>query len=426
MYKFYRLLTNICGPFIPLFLSSRKKNGKENDQSIAEKCTTSFSKERSREIKKLLWIHGASIGEAQSSLILVKYLLGTYPELNIMVTTGTLTSAELIKKRLPKRAFHQFCPLDHPKYVEKFLNYWRPDLALWMESELWPNMLHEIKKRHIPAMLINAHMSPKSFKLWSHFPSLSKEILSTFDKILCQNNIDKYHFDCLGALNSIVTDNIKYSAAPLTHNEEDLKNIRNTTIERNICLYASTHDGEEEIACQIHQNLKQSISNLLTIIIPRHPDRRNDIAQACSYFPLKLSFRGKNKNLPNNDDDIYIADTLGELGLFYELSPIAYIGRSLSNDGGGGHNPIEAAQLGCAILHGPNVQNLQDIYTQIHKQNAAQEVKDKKSLEDALHNLLTDKNSCAALQRSALSFAKNKAHVVKGIAKEISLQLDKI
>lgn len=424
MYKFYRLLTNICGSFIPLFLFHRKNIGKENERSISEKRTLSFSQERSPDLDILLWIHGASVGEAQSSLILIESLLDTYPKLNIMITTGTLTSAALMEKRLPERAFHQFCPLDHPEYVERFLNHWHPDAALWMESELWPNMLHELKKRNIPTTLINAHMSPKSFKMWSYFPSFSKETLSTFNKILCQNQADKVLFDSLGAEHSVVTDNIKYSATPLSFSHKYLSDILDITANRHIWLYASTHQDEEELACRVHERLKKRIPDLLTIIVPRHPERRNDIALACLSFPLKISFRGENKNLPSEDDDIYIADTLGELGLFYTLSPIACIGRSLSNDGGGGHNPIEAAQLGCAIIHGPNIQNLQDIYAQMKSKNACLEVKDEHALEETLHNLLTDDDICATLQRAALSFAKDKADVIKRIMKEISLQLD--
>ena len=406
MYKFYRLLTKFCGPFIPLFLAYRKNIGKENERSVAEKTAHSFSEERSPDIERLLWIHGASVGEAQSSLILVESLLDTFPELTIMVTTGTLTSAALMEKRLPERAFHQFYPLDHPEYVEKFLNYWKPDAALWMESELWPNMLHALKERDIPATLINAHMSPKSFKLWSHLPSLSKETLSTFNKVLCQHQEDKSFFDSLGASCSVVTDNIKYSASPLTFKQQDITDFRESISARKIWLYASTHDGEEELACRVHERLKQRLPELLTIIVPRHPERRDEIALACSSFALKLSFRGKNKNLPSVDDDIYIADTLGELGLFYAVSPIAFIGRSLSNDGGGGHNPIEAAQLGCAILHGPNVQNLKDIYAQMKSKNACMEVMDEHALEDTLNSLLADNDASATLATLCACFCQ--------------------
>jgi len=426
MYRFYRLLTIICGPFIPLLLSYREKNGKEDERSIAEKASATFSKKRPTNTNKLLWIHGASVGEAQSSLILIKHLLDTFPDLRILVTTGTLTSAALMEKRLPERAFHQFCPLDRPRYVRKFIDYWHPDGALWMESELWPNMLHKLKKQDIPTILVNARISPKSFKYWSYAPSFSKEILSTFNKVLCQSDNDKKLFDLLGAEKTIVTDNIKYSAAPLTYNKEDLADIRDATQERNICLYASTHEGEEQLACSVHERLKQSIPDILTIIVPRHPERRDNIAQSCCAYPVKLSFRGEDKNLPGKDDDIYIADTLGELGLFYALSPIAFIGRSLSNDGGGGHNPIEAAQLGCAILHGPNIQNLQDIYNQMHEQNAALIVNNMSALEDMCFNLLKDENRCATMQRASSAFAKEKANVINAVIKEITPCLEHI
>jgi 3-deoxy-D-manno-octulosonic-acid transferase len=424
MYRFYRLLTIICSPFIPFFLSYRYNKCKEDKRSIAEKTVTSFSKERPAGTKNLIWLHGASVGEAQSSLILIKHLLDTFADLHILVTTGTLTSAKLMEKRLPERSFHQFCPLDQPEHVKKFMNYWHPDWALWMESELWPNMLLELKQRNIPAILVNGHMSPKSFTCWSHFPSFSKTILNTFDSILCQTENDKKLFDLLGAKRSVVTDNIKYSAEPLTYSKDDLSAIQNTTTGRNICLYASTHEGEEDLACKVHERIKQRIPDIITIIVPRHPERRDNIAQSCSSYNLKFTFRGENKKLPDNNDDIYIADTLGELGLFYALSPIAYIGRSLSNDGGGGHNPIEATQLGCAVIHGPNVQNLKDIYDQIHKNEAALLVNNQRELEDTLYNLINDKYRCAALQRAASSFAKEKSRVINSVMNEIIPQLD--
>ncbi|MCK5375331.1 MAG: 3-deoxy-D-manno-octulosonic acid transferase [Alphaproteobacteria bacterium] len=427
MYYLYRLLTLLFSPLVSIFLLHRKAHGKENVRSVAEKTTTSFTRERDDNISKLLWIHGASVGEAQSSLILIETLLDTYPDLHIMITTGTLTSANLMESRLPKRAFHQFCPLDHPKYTKKFLDHWRPDAAIWMESELWPNTLHELARRKISTTLVNAHMSSKSFKIWHYCRSLAKTTMSTFDKVLCQSENDKILFNALGAQSCIVTDNIKYSATPLFYDCNALDQLKKSTENRSLWLYASSHDGEEELACRIHEHLKTRIPDLLTIIVPRHPERRNTIALDCSSFSLKLSFRGEDKeNLPAPDDDIYIADTLGELGLFYALCPIACIGRSFSHDGGGGHNPIEAAQLGCAVLHGPNVQNLHDIYTQMHNRTACLRIENEKNLEEALHTLFISDEKREALQRAALSFAQDKTDIIDNIIKEIAPQLEKL
>lgn len=426
MYILYRLLTLLCGPLIFPLLRLRQKHEKETERSIDEKRALAFTKTRSVDIKTLLWIHGASVGEAQSSLTLIEYLLDTYPDLHIMVTTGTLTSATLMEERLPERAFHQFCPLDHPAFIERFLNHWHPDAALWIESELWPNTLHAIKDHAIPAILLNAHMSPSSYKTWRILRPLAKTTLSVFNKVLCQTKTDKDHFNALGAKHCIVTDNIKYSATPLHVSTNDLITLQKAIAERPIWLYASTHDPEEEIACRTHEKLKKDIPNLLTLIVPRHPQRRNEIAINCAAYPLRLSFRGENKSLPHKEDDIYIADTLGELGLFYTISPIACIGRSLSKDGGGGHNPIEAAQLGCAVLHGTHVQNLRDIYTEMHKKHACLSIKNETDLERTLSTLLRNKNSCAILQQAALSFAKEKTDVLKHIMKEITPLLDSL
>lgn len=418
------MLTYLCGPILLIILRVRGSQGKETlNRSILEKRSI-ISAPRSANGEKLIWIHGASVGEAQSALIIIEQLIKANPNLNVLVTTGTLTSAAIMEQRLPKRAFHQFYPHDHPVWVSKFLDHWQPDAVIWMESELWPNMLYSIKQRQIPAILINAHMSDKSFNLWRRVPSFSRNILSSFDKILCQTEKDKRYFDRLGAFHSLITDNIKYSAQPLTCNDKDLAIMREATKDRDIWLYASTHDGEEAIAHHIHKHLKKALPNMLTIIVPRHPERRDEIKSKCASFRLKTTFRGENKLLPNADDDIYIADTLGELGLFYSLSPIACIGRSLSNDGGGGHNPIEAGQLGCVVLHGRNVHNLQDIYDQMQAKSASWCVKDTDELSNAILTLLETPQKCAELQSAGFAYSKEKSGVIDLVMKEIEPMLN--
>lgn len=418
------MLTYLCGPILLIILRVRCAQGKETpDRSIYEKRSI-ISTPRPADNKKLIWIHGASVGEAQSALIIVEQLIKANPDLNILVTTGTLTSAAIMEQRLPKKAFHQFYPHDHPIWINKFLDHWQPDAVIWMESELWPNMLHSIKRRQIPAVLINARMSDKSFKLWRRVPSFSRSILTSFDKILCQTEKDKRYFDKLGAFHSLVTDNIKYSAQPLTCNYEDLALLRKATNNREIWLYASTHNGEEAIAHRIHKQLKRMLPNLLTIIVPRHPERRDEIKSKCASFRLKTTYRGEDRLLPCADDDIYVADTLGELGLFYTLSPIACIGRSLSNDGGGGHNPIEAGQLGCIVLHGRNVHNLQDIYDQMQLRDASWCVKDTDELSNAILTLLETPQKCAELQNAGLNYSKEKSGVIDVVMKEIEPMLN--
>ncbi len=413
MYKTYKALTFASAPFIRLLLEKRKKQKKENKRSINEKRAII---DKPRPSGKLIWIHAASVGEAQSALVLISKLLEQNKNLNIMVTTGTLTSAQMMDKNLPAQSFHQFYPLDHPKWVAKFLNHWKPDAVLWMESELWANMLHEIKKRQIPAILVNARMSEKSFNSWKYFKSLAKTTLSAFDKILCQTDTDKQYFTELGAEKVIVTDNLKYSSPALAYDKDDLENLSTT---RPLWLYASTHKGEEDLACRAHIEIKKQFPDLLTIIVPRHPDRREEIAQSCDKFGLNIKFRGSKKDLPEKDTDIYIADTLGELGLFYRLSPLACIGRSFSDDGGGGHNPIEAAQLDCAVIHGKNIQNLQDIFDEMDKVKAAICIYNAKDLATTIKSLLHDDERLLKLQEAGKQYSNDKNNVIEKVMSEL-------
>ena len=416
MYSTYRFLTSGAKPVLAYILSKRLKNGKESPDRYLEKSAIIRLK---RPQGHLIWFHAASVGEAQSTLILINKILNLNPKIHILVTTGTLTSAQMMEGKLPLNVFHQFYPLDHPKWVSTFLQHWKPDFILWMESELWPNMLHEIKSRKIPALLINAHMSPRSFKTWTFFSSLSKHMMGAFDAVLCQTALDKERFTALGAQNAIITDNIKYSAAPLKADLSELKRLTDTTLNRKIWLYASSHKGEEDIACDIHSKLKHLIPDLLTIIVPRHPNRRDEIKSISDAYTLNIQFRGEDKKQPTAETDVYIADTLGELGLFYRLAPIACIGRSLSDDGGGGHNPIEAAQLGCAVMHGPHVQNLQDIFDEMDSKDAAIHIASSDHLYETLLELFNAPEKIQNLQNTGLKFSREKNNVIERIMNEI-------
>ncbi|MBL4804195.1 MAG: 3-deoxy-D-manno-octulosonic acid transferase [Alphaproteobacteria bacterium] len=403
-------------PFIHALLQRRVKQGKEDPERLPERMGTPSVP---RPQTPLIWIHAASVGEAQSALILLETLLKTDPKLHILVTTGTRTSAELMGKKLPDRAFHQYYPIDHPQWVRSFLNYWKPDGVLWMESELWPNMLREIKKRKISAMLVNARLSPRSFKRWTMLQGTAKQLLSVFDAILCQTEADAKSYIHLGGRNIQITDNLKYSAAPLSADTKALKALKKVIGKRPCWVYASSHEPEESIAADIHGRLKDKHPDLLTIIVPRHPDRRVDIRKTLSETDLKIVFRGEDKNMPDADTDIYVADTLGELGLFYTLCDIALIGRSLSSDGGGGHNPIEAAQLGSAVLHGPLIQNLQDIYDDMADADAAIEVKDADALYGTLDKLLSDPKALKQHQKLAEDFATTKTSVLDRVMEHV-------
>lgn len=412
----YETLIRAGQPALEMLLRARARRGKEDRLRMGERKGRASIK---RPIGKIVWVHAASVGEAQSALILINAMDNAAPDTHIVVTTGTVTSATLMERRLPANAFHQYVPLDHPAWVKSFLDHWRPDLALWMESELWPNMLRALKRRDIPAVLVNARLSENSFRNWSLAGNAARKIVRTFDIILAQTKEDAQRYEALGATNVIAGDNLKYGAAPLPYDELSLSALSLTVDGRAVWVYASTHEGEEELSCRVHATLKEKIPSLLTVIVPRHPERREDIAKACFKHSLKFRLRSQNVALPAPDDDIYIADTLGELGLFYKLCPVAMIGRSFSADGGGGHNPIEAAQLGCAVLTGPNNQNQRQIYDDMADGGAVIEVKTEGELIGVLDDLLGDAALLKAQQKKSAAFAANKSHVADAVLSHI-------
>lgn len=443
----YRAATALGAPLLRLLLALRARRGKEDPARMAERRGYPS---RARPEGGLVWLHAASVGEAQSALILIDTLARKFPGTRLLVTTGTVTSAALMQKRLPEGAFHQFLPLDSPAWVGRFLDHWAPSCALWMESELWPNMLGEIRRRGIPAALVNARLSPRSARRWARAGGAAAEILSAFSVCLAQSEEDAVALRRLGARNVQVMENLKYAAAPLPCDAAALAQLRRAVgvaereqghrpqqgqevALRPLWLYASTHAGEEALACRIHTALKAEIPDLLTIIVPRHPARGPEILEICRSFGLTARRRGAAADvrkgddraesganegtpvLPESGDDLYIADTLGELGLFYRLAPVACIGRSFSADGGGGHNPIEAARLGCAVLHGPWVQNLEKIYAEMETQGAAIRLADAEALRTTLRRLLMQGGDLGAVQEAARAFAERKAGAAEGV-----------
>ncbi len=417
MLLFYKIITALSAPLLALLLAYRVRIGKEDKNRLSERKGKA---EIPRPKGQLIWIHAASVGEAQSALILIERLHQDHPKARFLITSGTLTSAKLMGERLPPYALHQFYPLDHPTWVKNFLNHWQPDLALWMESELWPNMLLALKHKKIPAVLINARLSDKSYKNWQMIRSNIQKILSAFSLIMAQTDKDAERYTSLGGKHVLVTDNLKYSAVPLPYNKGDLENLKIALGNRKIWLYASTHAGEETLAYQLHKDLKNTYPDLLTIIVPRHPERRAEIEKEGHTTNLNITMRGENTNLPTPNTDIYIADTLGELGLFYRLSPIAMIGRSFSLDGGGGHNPIEAAQLECAVLTGPNIQYQAELFNTMIGCRAAEQMISQIALEDKLDLFLGDDIARNKAINFATNFANSKNHIIDNVIEKLT------
>lgn len=397
LFSLYQFLTARSGRILHHLLQKRLKKGKEDPARWQEKMGITNLK---RPSGRLIWFHGASVGESLSILPLLDYVTQRHPEISIMVTTGTRTSASLMAQKLPKGAFHQFLPLDHPDWINRFLEHWQPDLALWVESELWPNILTQIKKRHIPAFLINARMSDRSYRKWRHIPQISDQILSCFTQILAQSKGDAERLEKLTNRPVTALHNLKYTAPKPLWQEENYTELLPYFDQSLNCLYASTHAGEEELAFKAHKIFRSKWPDFQTIIVPRHPERGTEIVKLAANLGLKAHQRSK--KMPPSADGIYIADTLGELNDLFFLSPVTVMGGSLCEHGG--HNPFEPAQIGRALLLGPHMFNFKEVTEMLHQADACHLLESTDHFCEALERLLRNPTRQQELSRNAEAF----------------------
>jgi 3-deoxy-D-manno-octulosonic-acid transferase len=337
----------------PFALRQRALRGKEDRDRIGERLGHAV---KPRPAGQLVWIHGASVGECMAVLPLIGKLLDTENR-SVLVTSGTVTSAQLMAQRLPQRAFHQFAPLDTPASVARFLDHWQPDIGLFVDSEIWPNTLASAKARGIPLALINGRMSARSFAGWRYAPRTAGAILSLYDVCLAQDDDTAARLRTLGAKNVLMSGSLKADAPPLPADADKLASLLAAIGARPVFLASSTHAGEDEIILSAHDALRGEFPELLTIIAPRHPERGSEIALLCG---ARAAVRRAEGREPDRNAAIYIADTIGELGLFYRVVPFALIGGSLIPHGG--QNPLEPAHLGCAVLAGPHTANFAQAY----------------------------------------------------------------
>src|SRR5215467_5503125 len=364
----YRIITAAGTALAPCLLERRIARGKENPDRIAERRGEPSAP---RPPGPLVWVHGASVGEFVAVLPLVERIRAR--GFTVLMTTGTVTSAALAEKRLPSGAFHQFVPLDTPAFMARFLDYWHPGLALFVESDLWPNTILAASERHIPMILVNGRLSERSYTRWRHFPKTIEALLRRFDLCLVRFANDAERFRALGAPRIAITGNLKFDVPALPIDARKLTALIDATRGRIVVVAASTHPGEESVIVDAHHRLKVTFPNLLTIIAPRHPERGPAIAGVAATAHLRAALRSRGAS-PAGGIDIYVFDTLGELGLIYRLAPIVFMGGSLVRHGG--QNPIEAIRFGAAILHGPHVSNFGDIYEELDDAGAAVRVTD--------------------------------------------------
>ncbi len=395
----YRALTRPLTPLVLLYLQRRRQRGKEDGRRLRERQGFACG---ARPPGPLLWIHAASVGEATAMLRLIERLVDTRPTLEILLTTGTVASARLLEKRLPPRARHQFVPVDLPGWIGRFLDHWQPDLALWVESELWPNLVLATHARGIPMLLVNGRLSARSYRRWRRWPGLIGPMLGAFAQCLAQDADQAERLRRLGARDVAAIGDLKAAGATLPVDQAQLWRLRRQIGSRPLWLAASTHEGEEAIAAAVHHRLAAEHSGLLTIIVPRHPARGDAVAAMLAGRGLRVA-RRSNDDPVASEIEIYLADTIGELGLFYSLAGIAFIGGSLSRNGG--HNPFEAARLDCAILHGPDMSNCAGMASALAAVGAAQTVTGAGELARAVAALLADRRlraaRCAAGVRAA-------------------------
>jgi 3-deoxy-D-manno-octulosonic-acid transferase len=378
----YLGLTRCLDPVYRRVVSRRLAQGKEHQTRYMERFGEATFQ---RPHGALIWFHAASVGETQSLLGLIPALLRDREDLTILLTSGTVTSAKLLERDLPDRAIHQFAPVDTPRAMRRFLDHWKPDLAIWVESEIWPRMLVETKKREIPMLLLNARVSSKTLERWTFARRAAKALFDMFDHVLVQDSATNSLLAGLGIPDEqrTVTGSLKSELAPPIPDTSDAEAILKRVRQKLVWVAASTHPGEDEIVLRAHATLPE---DWLLILVPRHPDR----GEAIEKLSQDAGFETVRRSLGRALDDatgVYIADTLGEMGLWYRAAPVSFIGGSLMPIGG--HNPYEPILLGSNVITGPHIGNFQDIYSALDNADGCLIVANAEELSDAVKTALT-------------------------------------
>ena len=409
----YRAAVTLGKPFIDCVINKRCREGKEDPARIGERRG---KPSRNRPKGSLIWIHAASLGESLSVLPLIQLLHSRYKRCNFLITTGTVTSAKMLSKRLPKNVIHQFVPVDCPQWVDSFLDHWQPSLAMWVESEFWPNLIKLTESRNIPMVLVNGRISPRSLQSWSRFPGTIASLLSGFKLCLAQSHTDMKNLRTLGAANVQMLGNLKYASAPLPADTQIVTELKASFADRPAWLAASTHPGEEEFIINTHKNLSDKLPKLLTIIAPRHPIRGELIAELAANQGLTGQLRSRAKALRPNTD-IYIADSIGELGVFYRVAPVSFIGGSLIPHGG--QNILEAAKLGSAVIFGPFTENFNEITSEMVRTAAAVRIDKPAALENAVYSLLIDASTRQSQTDAAKKIVLDQMEILEDIGDQL-------
>ncbi len=411
--KTYRTLAARAEPLFSFLLKRRTLQGKEDPDRVTEKKGFASI---DRPEAPLVWLHGASVGESLSILPLLERLADARSDLRFLVTTGTRTSADLIGERLPASAVHQYAPLDHPAYWDRFYTHWRPGMAIVIESELWPNMIMTARARRIPLVLANARLSEKSARGWRRVSRTIGYLLSAFDLVLAQDHRSATRLRQLGADPVETPGNLKFDAEPLTADAAALEILSNQIGGRPCWVAASTHEGEEVLVGRVHAKLKHEFPDLLTILVPRHPARGDAVLHELRESGLSVAQRSRGE-APTQETDVYLADTLGEMGLLFRLSSIAFIGGSFVEVGG--HNPLEAARLDTAVLFGPEMFNFEEAATLLLDAEAARQAVSERDLGDILAKWLSEPGETQAIAIRGKDAVSESTQVAEKITQKI-------
>jgi 3-deoxy-D-manno-octulosonic-acid transferase len=367
---------------------------------------------------KLIWIHAASVGESTSALTYINHIKKQFSNLNILLTTITVTSAEILYPKIAKisKCYHQFVVADNPSWVKRFLDYWNPNVAIFLESEIWPSIVDDLFRREIPIFILNARLSPRSFKRWRWIKNFLSETLQKFNCILAQSELDRQRYAFFSPSNTKRIDNLKYANAILPCDDNILKIFEKITAEKKVFVAASTHEKEEDIILEAHKKLRKKF-DLVTIIIPRHLTRIKRVCEIIKKHGCLFSLLSE-IDRATSENEIYCIDTFGEVGTFFRLADVCFVGGSLIPIGG--HNIYEAAALGKPVLHGQFMDNTLEIRDFLKSENLAFEVKNSEEIFDICSRLLSEENLLQNIFQKAALITRNES--LKEIDEIISLE----
>lgn len=380
----YKIISLIASPLIILYMLIRFIRKRETIISLSQKLTIKFANYPKN--KQIIWFHAASVGETNMAIALIKIILDKRSDVHILMTTVTLTSAKIFKSAKLNNTTHQFLPIDVNFIIKRFINYWSPKVTIFIESELWPNLIGHINKKNIPLLLFNGRLSDSSFVIWNKYKSFTSSILAKFSIIYTASQLDYNRFTTFTKDNVEHIGHFKYSSPALSYSDNYVKELKSKLKNKNVFVAVSTHKGEEEIIIKLHKELKKSIPNIFTIIIPRHPSRIEEVISLSANY--KLDYITDIKDF-NNNNDLLLISAFGVLGNFFEAHDVIFVGGSFLKNIGG-HNILEPAKQNCAIIVGPHTSNFKDIIDEFVKHNAIITAHNAQQLKNELQKLLND------------------------------------